>query len=240
MQTLLEDAENCRRCAPTGLPDKLRRVLFRIPGVNTVADIIASKLRGDFWEEDYDFLLKNKVLVLGDREARKTKLLQPYVNAFDGRYAESMGVSVAIRRDLFPLPEQRVTWRLVMSLFDILGERWVPPTLFEGYSHGARGVIAVCDVSIPSTVGSLGRWIDSAYAVVGQVPTVVLATQTDRGNAAKATTEDARALAASYDAHFIGPTLRRKASVNLAFRVVGEDLVRRTFGTRPFGSLPRG
>lgn len=233
LREILVEAENCRHCLNKGVAGTMHRILFRLSDVVTRADAIFSTLRVGTWQSDYLFDLKKKVLVLGDRAGEKERFLGPRVDGFDGWYRQSLGISVAVRRDRFKLPLEHAHWRLVNLMFNFQGEgqrRW---RLLESYACGASAIIAACDVTIPSTVKGLGPWIDAAYQTIGRVPTVVLATMSKRSNVDREAVEDARAFAEDCGASFFGPTRFRQAAANRMFRILGSELVERTFGVRP-------
>lgn len=240
LHELLADIDGCARCIRRGVLGTLHRVLFRISDTVTQADALFARLRPGFWQPDYLFDLKKKVLVLGDSEAAQASFLEPYVQGRYDRYLDTLGVSIGVRRDRFDLPAERAHWCLVAVLWNMHGDRSFIRWRLESYAYGASGIIAVCDVSVPSTVENLDSWIDAAHHLVGSVPTLVLAAKSEVGTTSPSTVERARALAEDCGASFVGPTRRRKMAADRAFKMLGTELLEKTFGVRPLGRPAEG
>jgi len=59
-----------------------------------------------------------------------------------------------------------------MTVWDIMGEKGFRDLLKEAFFHGAKGVVAVCDLTRYSTLKELDDWVQSVFNVVGEIPVV--------------------------------------------------------------------
>ncbi len=118
-------------------------------------------------------LVKMKVCMVGEAAVGKTSLVRRFVlDIFNEAYAATLGARVTKRELHFQGLEVPKHVRVDMTLWDIMGERFVRDELRESYLLGAQAVIAVADVARPSTMDALETWIDWVRNAVGDVPVV--------------------------------------------------------------------
>jgi small GTP-binding protein len=114
-----------------------------------------------------------KVCMVGEAAVGKTSLVRRFVlDLFNEAYAATLGARVTKRELHFKGVEVDKHVRVDMTLWDIMGERFVRDELRESYLLGAQGVIAVADIARPSTMDALEVWIDWVRNAVGEVPVV--------------------------------------------------------------------
>ncbi len=66
-----------------------------------------------------------------------------------------------------------------MTIWDIIGRPGFRELLLDAYFYGARGILAVVDLTQRTTLIDLVGWIDSVVRVVGPVPTLVAVNKAD-------------------------------------------------------------
>src|SRR2546422_766054 len=66
-----------------------------------------------------------------------------------------------------------------MTVWDIMGEKGFRDLLKEAFFHGAKGVVAVCDLTRYSTLKELDDWVQSVFNVVGEIPVVYAVNKID-------------------------------------------------------------
>ena len=124
--------------------------------------------------------IKTKVCLVGEAAVGKTSLVRRYVHdEFDDRYITTLGAKVSKREETFPGTEGRPTYRMDMTLWDVMGDKGFRELLQEAYFHGARGILAVADLTRYSTLKELDDWVKSVFAVVGEIPVVYAINKSD-------------------------------------------------------------
>src|SRR5436189_2422343 len=114
--------------------------------------------------------IKTKVCLVGEAAVGKTSLIRRFVqDEFDDRYITTLGAKVSKREMAFETPD-RTKIHMDMTVWDIMGEKGFRDLLKEAFFHGAKGVLAVADLTRRRTLDDLDDWIDSVEQVVGKVP----------------------------------------------------------------------
>jgi small GTP-binding protein len=109
----------------------------------------------------------------------KTSLIRRYVqDEFDDRYITTLGAKVSKKELLFDLPEaERV--HMDMTIWDIMGEKGFRDLLKEAFFHGAKGTLAVADLTRYSTLKELDDWVQGVFKIVGEIPVVIAINKVD-------------------------------------------------------------
>ena len=132
--------------------------------------------------ESVDNVAKLKVGLVGDSRVGKTSLIQRFVlDQFDDKYIKTIGAKVSKMETLLPLPGNRRV-RVIMMIWDIIGERNVAELYMSSHFTGMQGILAVCDVTRKRTLDSIGDWASSVFQVAGVVPIQILVNKTDLEN----------------------------------------------------------
>ncbi len=147
-------------------------------------------------------VIKSKICLVGDEAVGKTSLIHRYVHGvFDETYIRTLGAVPA--KKTVDLPDVRgQPVRLDLTVLDIMGKITFLRLFQEAYFHGARGILAVADLTRRSTLLNLSEWIHSVEATSGSLPTVVVVNKTDLTAAAEygapEITETTRTLGADF------------------------------------------
>lgn len=132
--------------------------------------------------ESVDNVAKLKVGLVGDSKVGKTSLIQRFVlDQFDDKYIKTIGAKVSKMETLLPLSGNRRV-RVVMMIWDIIGERNVAELYMSSHFTGMQGILAVCDVTRKHTLDNIGDWASSVFQVAGVVPIQILVNKTDLEN----------------------------------------------------------
>jgi len=124
--------------------------------------------------------MKTKVCLVGEAAVGKTSLIRRYVlEEFEDRYITTLGAKVSKKELSFEFPDREVTVQMDMTIWDIMGEKGFRDLLKEAFFHGARGVLAVCDITRYSTLKELDDWVQSVFNVVGAIPVVYAVNKVD-------------------------------------------------------------
>ncbi len=121
-----------------------------------------------------------KVVLVGDKAVGKTSLIHRFVvDAFDDRYLLTLGNKVSKKVLEIPVPEKDLTVSLDMNIWDIMGQSAFRDLAKEAYFHGARGIIAVADLTRRDTLTSLAEWVRAVKEVTEHVSIVVVGNKKD-------------------------------------------------------------
>ena len=123
--------------------------------------------------------IKTKVCLVGEAAVGKTSLIRRFVqDEVDDRYITTLGAKVAKREMNFETPA-RTGIHMDMTVWDIMGEKGFRDLLKEAFFHGAKAVLAVCDLTRYSTLKELDDWVQSVFNVVGEIPVVYAVNKID-------------------------------------------------------------
>ncbi|MEK6912286.1 MAG: Rab family GTPase, partial [Candidatus Thermoplasmatota archaeon] len=124
--------------------------------------------------------MKTKVCLVGEAAVGKTSLIRRYVlDAFEDRYITTLGAKVSKKELEFSVDEGKVHVQMDMTIWDIMGEKGFRDLLKEAFFNGAKGILAVCDITRYSTLKELDDWVQSVFNVVGEIPVVYTVNKID-------------------------------------------------------------
>ncbi len=93
-------------------------------------------------------VLKTKICLVGDNGVGKTSLIRRYVlDMFDDRYITTLGTKVSKKEVEVSFPKENLTAHVDMLIWDIMGQHGFQELLKEAYFYGARGILAVVDIT---------------------------------------------------------------------------------------------
>lgn len=168
-----------------------------------------------------------KIGLAGERAVGKTSLLRRFeLDRFDEEYVATLGARIT-RRDLtLDLPERALQVDLAMTIWDIMGERTVGQLLREAYYHGAKGILATCDITRRESLDELRGWRDLVQRGAGEIPWVLAVNKVDRREEEGVYGEaEVEALAASLDAPWLFTSAKTGAGVQEAFEALARRVV---------------
>lgn len=124
--------------------------------------------------------MKMKACFVGDYAVGKTSVAERFVhNRFRSAYIPTIGTQILKKQFVLANPRGRGTIQIDMVIWDIMGQKGFRELLNEAYFHGARGILAVCDITRKETLSNLKYWIESVRKVTGPIPTLVLGNKWD-------------------------------------------------------------
>jgi small GTP-binding protein len=124
--------------------------------------------------------MRVKLCLVGDFQVGKTSLIRRFVlDEFDDHHLETIGTKVSKKTINVDNPTEEGLLRVRLMVWDVMGRKEYGDLLREAYFYGAKGIVAVCDLTRPETVESLREWIGSVRHVTGGVPVHILANKAD-------------------------------------------------------------
>src|SRR5256884_293302 len=122
---------------------------------------------------------KFKICLVGEEGVGKTSLIHRFVSgAFDESYIRTLGAVVSKKTVALGSMQGRPV-QVDMMILDIMGKRTFLQLFKEAYFHGAKGVLAVFDVTRAQSLRDLTKWIDGVRDSVGPCPAYALGNKTD-------------------------------------------------------------
>jgi small GTP-binding protein len=167
-----------------------------------------------------DDLMKVKICFIGDAGVGKTSLIKRFVlDVFDDRYIATIGTKVT--KKIVEVDNQGTSVKVMMLVWDIMGQKGFRELLREAYFFGAHGAIAVCDMTNKETLEELRYWIKALTDVAGDVPMVFAGNKADLENEMVVKESDLQELASKYDAKAFLTSAKTGQNVENLFEALG-------------------
>jgi len=167
-----------------------------------------------------DDLMKVKVCFIGDAGVGKTSLIKRFVlDVFDDRYIATIGTKVT--KKIVEVDDGGNQVRVMMLVWDIMGQKGFRELLREAYFFGAHGAIAVCDLTNKETLEELRYWIKALTDVAGDVPIVFAGNKADLQNESVVKESDLKDLADKYNAEAFLTSAKTGQNVENLFKALG-------------------
>lgn len=171
-----------------------------------------------------DDLMKVKVCFIGDAGVGKTSLIKRFVlDVFDDRYIATIGTKVTKKIVDVEGPEGPA--KVMMLIWDIMGQKGFRELLREAYFFGAHGAIAVCDLTNKETLEELRYWVKALTDVAGDVPIVFAGNKADLENERVIKEEDLKELASKYKGTAFLTSAKTGQNVEAAFKQLAAEMM---------------
>ncbi len=170
---------------------------------------------------------------MGANARCKTNLVRGHVrDAFDDKYISTLGTKVSKKEMLLSGAYARSPITVDMLVWDVLSPKNFRGFLWDAYFHGARGVIAVSDMTRRSTLDDLDEWIQSVRGIIGRVPVVIIGANFDKKDRLEVSEQELVLAAKAHDAPCYFASESSTEPVEAAFRFLADAVLR--------SMLPRG
>lgn len=170
-----------------------------------------------------DDLMKVKVCFIGDAGVGKTSLIKRFVlDVFDDRYIATIGTKVT--KKIVEVDSGGDSVKVMMLIWDIMGQKGFRELLREAYFFGAHGAIAVCDLTNKETLEELRYWIKALTDVAGDVPLVFAGNKADLENETVVKEADLQELAEKYEAEAFLTSAKTGQNVENMFKALGSAM----------------
>ncbi len=176
--------------------------------------------------------MKIKVCLVGEAAVGKTSLIRRFVlDDFDDKYIQTLGTKVS-KKELTVTSSENELVRIDMTIWDIMGQKGFRELLKEAYFYGAKGVIAVAEVTRKTTLDDLDDWIEGVYSVTGKIPIQFMANKWDLRDQAEIGEEELIQATKAYDSTYFLTSAKTGENVeaafqNLAQRIATDKLAKR-------------
>lgn len=181
-----------------------------------------------------DKKMKMKICLIGEGAVGKTSLIRRYVlDEFDDKYLQTLGTKVSKRELELEVEADGTLIKVDMTIWDIMGQKGFRELLKDAYFYGAKGIIAVCDVTRRNTLEELDDWIEGVYNVSGKIPIQFLANKADLEEQVTMSERDLAQAAKAYDSRYYFTSAKtgknvERAFLELAKKIGHEEVVKDT------------
>ena len=166
--------------------------------------------------------MRTKVCLVGDAAVGKTSLVRRFViDAFDDSYLRTLGTKVSKRTIDLDFPRDGVAVRLEATIWDIMGHSEFRRLVADAYFAGAKGALAVADMTRRDTLGNLAGWIDGVRQVAGNVPVLMVVNKGDLSDRASFGPTEVSEVAESFGCPHVTTSAKTGKMVPVAFRLLG-------------------
>ena len=170
-------------------------------------------------------IYKFKICLVGEEGVGKTSLIHRFVSgAFDESYIRTLGAVVSKKSVSLGTMEGRPV-QVDMMILDIMGKRTFLQLFKEAYFHGAKGILAVFDVTKKASLRDLTKWIDGVRESVGPIPVYALGNKVDLKDRRETTEEEAIEVLRSYECPVLYTSAKTGVNVEQAFQGLAKTIV---------------
>jgi small GTP-binding protein len=168
---------------------------------------------------------KFKICLVGEEAVGKTSLIHRFVSgAFDESYIRTLGAVVSKKTvSLGSLSGRPVN--VDMMILDIMGKRTFLQLFKEAYFHGAKGILAVFDVTRKASLHDLTKWIDGVRDSVGPIPVYTLGNKIDLVERRETPEQEATDVLRSYECPILYTSAKTGINVEQAFQSLAKTIV---------------
>lgn len=156
-----------------------------------------------------------KVIIIGEAGVGKTSLVRRYVDdAFDEQMKMTIGVDISVKR----IPEEAGV--VALQIWDLGGQPRFKE-IADLYFRGAKGALAVFDVTRKASMDRLADWIEDVRSKADQIPVVVVGNKMDlrssSGEVLGITKEEGTRFASRYMSDYVETSAKDNNGVDEAF-----------------------
>jgi small GTP-binding protein len=168
---------------------------------------------------------KFKICLVGEEAVGKTSLIHRFVSgAFDESYIRTLGAVVSKKTVNLGTMEGRPV-QVDMMILDIMGKRTFLQLFKEAYFHGAKGILAVFDVTRKASLRDLAMWIDGVRESVGPIPVYALGNKVDLKDRRETTEEEAMQALEPYECPILYTSAKTGVNVEQSFQGLAKTIV---------------
>ncbi len=170
--------------------------------------------------------VSTKICLVGDGGVGKTSLIGRYVyDVFSNHYLPTIGTKVTRKEMMLRYPSKKLQIHMDVMIWDIMGQKLFKSLLHESYFIGARGILAVCDLTHKNSLNGLIDWVKSVNEVVGRIPMVLMANKSDLNRDIVASDDEVRSIASTLDAPYVYTSAKTGENVAQAFVLLAREMM---------------
>jgi small GTP-binding protein len=170
---------------------------------------------------------KYKICLVGDAAVGKTSLIRRFVyNDFDDKYLLTLGTRIS-KKTLTIKDDKGRDFGVNLIVWDIMGQKGFRELLRDAYFYGAKGILAVCDVTRRETLESLEGWLSDVNTVTGKVPILFLGNKADLKEKVQVSPQDLGRAAGAHGSPWFLTSAKTGESVEETFAKLAMQILAR-------------
>jgi len=172
-------------------------------------------------------LVKLKICVIGEAAVGKTSLIKRYVfDQFDDTYSITIGTKVTKKEVKVQHPIDNQEMNVYLMIWDLMGQQCFLDMLKNSYFFGARGLIAMCDLTRKETLSELEDWMKTAQSIIKDVPTIFLGNKCDLEEHQQVNLDELEDFASKYKkSEVLLSSAKTGFNIELAFKKLSEKML---------------
>jgi len=139
------------------------------------------------------------------------------MDVFDDKYIATIGTKVTKKEMDFKDPRTGENLKIMLLVWDIMGQPSFREVLREAYFYGAEGALAVCDITSKESLGELRYWVKAMTSTTGEIPIVFLGNKCDLKDDMRVTMQDLEVFAMKQGAPAMLTSAKTGYNVESAF-----------------------
>lgn len=168
---------------------------------------------------------KLKICLVGEEGVGKTSLIHRFVSgAFDESYIRTLGAVVSKKMVTLGTWHGRPV-NVDLMILDIMGKRTFLQLFKDAYFNGAKGILAVFDVTRKASLRDLTMWVDGVRESVGPIPVYALGNKTDLKERRETNDEDAHKILDSYECPILYTSAKTGENIEEAFQGLAKTII---------------
>lgn len=168
---------------------------------------------------------KLKICLVGEEGVGKTSLVHRFVSgAFDEAYIRTLGAVVSKKTVMLGNVRGRPV-HVDMMILDIMGKRTFLQLFKDAYFNGAKGILAVFDMTRKASLRDLTLWIDGVRDSVGSIPVYCLGNKMDLKDRREVKEDEAHKVLEPYEAPILYTSAKSGDNVESAFQGLAKTIV---------------
>ncbi len=173
--------------------------------------------------------LIKKICMLGDPAVGKTSLIRKYVfNEFSNTYVSTIGTEVSkkdLNIEINDTENDKTTYNLTLAIWDIIGQKEYR-TLISRFYKNANGALIIFDLTRNDTMENIKEWTSSLFGAIGKVPVVFVGNKFDMVDKDNFNSDVLMELSMRYSAPWVTTSAMNGENVELAFKKLGEMIIK--------------
>jgi small GTP-binding protein len=167
-----------------------------------------------------------KIVLLGEPGVGKTSLIRRYTQgSFSDAYLATVGTTVSKHSEVLS-PEEGRGVEVSLIIWDIMGNKRILDLLGEAYFFGAKGAVAVFDLTVQKSLKNLKVWIDTARKQEPKMPIIILGNKADLEGDRAVTDKEAKRFCKPLGLRYLPTSAKTGHNVQAAFTAVGLEALR--------------
>jgi small GTP-binding protein len=163
-----------------------------------------------------------KIIVIGEGGVGKTSLVKRYV---DDTFAQDMKMTIGVDLSVKKINDGQID--KVLQIWDLGGQPHFKEVA-DIYFRGAKGILAVFDVTRKASMDRLEDWIERVSSILGVLPMIVVGNKIDLRNPSEGITgvtkEEGTEFATKYRSSYVETSARDNSGVEEAFKALSSLL----------------